>query len=63
LALFLAENMIDKSNNYLIISNIKIDKNKIPNYHYFDDDKFLETLRSLNAVNDLERFIYSKMNE
>ena len=37
-----------------------MDKNLVKNYYYFEDDKFLETLRTLNSVNDLERLIYSK---
>lgn len=44
----------------IILSNIKMDKEHIPNYFYFDDDKFLEILRSVNLVNDLERILYWK---
>lgn len=63
LSLFLINNIIDKSTPHFIISNIKIDKNLVPNYYYFEDDKFLETLRTLNSINDLERLIYSEESE
>lgn len=42
----------------IILSNIKMDKEKIPNYFYFEDDKLLEVLRTINSINDLERKIY-----
>ncbi len=47
----------------IIISNIKMDKEKIPNYFYFEDDKLLEVLRSINAINDIERILYWKMTK
>lgn len=63
LALFLANNVIDKNTPHFIISNVKIDKNLLKNYYYFNDDTFLDTLRTLNSINDLERLIYSKEND
>ena len=42
----------------IILSNIKMDKELIPNYFYFEDDKFLQILRTCNSINDLERAIY-----
>lgn len=64
LCLFLINKVIPKiSDNYFIISNIKMDKNKVKNYYYFDDDCFLETLRTCNSINDLQRLIYSKVND
>lgn len=42
----------------IVLSNIKMDKELISNYYYFEDDKFLEVLRTCNAVNDLERELY-----
>ena len=51
----------NKSKSF-IISNIKFNKYKIKNYVYFDDDKFLEVLRTINFLNDLEREFYFKTN-
>lgn len=42
----------------IILSNIKMNEITIPNYFYFEDDKFLEILRTANAINDLERKLY-----
>jgi len=42
----------------IIISNIKMDEEFFWNYLYFEDDKFLEVLRSCNLVNDIERELY-----
>lgn len=37
-----------------------MDKLNLPNYYYFDDDKFLELLRTANAINDIERYLYTE---
>jgi len=42
----------------VIISNIKMNEEFFWNYFYFEDDKFLEVLRSCNLVNDIERELY-----
>lgn len=42
----------------IIISNIKFDDFQFKNYFYFEDDKFLEVLRTANFLNDLERELY-----
>lgn len=42
----------------IILSNIKMNEETIGNYFYFEDDKFLEILRTANAINDLERALY-----
>jgi hypothetical protein len=42
----------------IILSNIKFDEFKFKNYFYFEDDKFLEVLRTANFLNDLEREVY-----
>ena len=47
--------------NSIIISNIKFDKQIIPNSYYFEDSKILEMLRTGNAINDIERAIYWKV--
>lgn len=46
-----------------ILTNIKMDSEKISNYHYFDDDKFLQVLRTCNSINDIERQLYSQIND
>jgi hypothetical protein len=33
------------------------------NYFYFEDDKFLEVLRTANFLNDLEREVYHTKKE
>lgn len=35
----------------------------IKNYQYFEDDAFLETLRTVNALNDLERELFYKTSD
>lgn len=47
----------------IILSNIKMNKEVMPNYYYFEDDNFLEVLRTCNCINDLERLVYGKKNE
>ncbi|MDQ7009726.1 MAG: hypothetical protein Q9M94_05535 [Candidatus Gracilibacteria bacterium] len=69
LATFIASEVQKISNKYikkgqsfsgnLILSNIKMDKKRLPNYYYFEDDKFLELLRTCNSINDIERFLYT----
>lgn len=47
----------------IILSNIKFDDFQFPNYFYFEDDKFLEVLRTANFLNDLERELYHTKRE
>lgn len=42
----------------IILSNIKMDSDSFSNYFYFEDDKFLEILRTCNCLNDIERVLY-----
>lgn len=49
--------------NTIILSNIKMDEFKLTNYVYFEDDKFLDVLRTCNAINDLERHLYWYLKE
>jgi hypothetical protein len=43
-----------------IWTNIKMNSKRVKNYFYFEDDKFLDTLRTVNALNDLERTLFYK---
>lgn len=47
----------------IILSNIKFDEFYFKNYYYFEDDKFLEVLRTANFLNDLERELYFEKRE
>ena len=51
---------IDWKSKSFILSNIKFNEYKIKNYQYFEDDKFLEILRTINFMNDIERELYFK---
>ena len=42
----------------IILSNIPMNEEYFWNYFYFEDDKFLEVLRTCNLVNDVERHLY-----
>lgn len=44
----------------LILSNIQFNEYYLPNYLYFEDDKFLEVLRTINLLNDIEREFFYK---
>lgn len=44
----------------IVLSNIKFNELSMSNYFYFDDDKFLEVLRTVNLINDLERLLFFK---
>lgn len=46
----------------VILSNIKMTE-EFNNYFYFEDDKFLEILRTCNCINDIERHLYWEKNE
>ncbi len=49
---------ISHQSKSFIISNIKFNEYEIKNYTYFEDDKFLEVLRTINFLNDVERELY-----
>jgi hypothetical protein len=40
-----------------------MDKTRIPNYYYFEDDKLLQVLRTCSLVNDVERYLYTELNK
>lgn len=56
-AKLIAKNISHQSKSF-IISNIKFNEYEIKNYTYFEDDKFLEVLRTINFLNDVERELY-----
>lgn len=53
----IAKNLVQSWN--VVLSNIKMDSVAFPNYIYFEDDKFLEVLRTANLINDIERQLYT----
>lgn len=59
-AVYLARKITRKDPNAFIISNIKIEESRFKNYCYFEDEKFADTLRALNAFNDIEREEYTQ---
>lgn len=44
----------------MVLTNIKVNILRKPNWHVFADDKLLEMLRVANAKNDLERMVYTE---
>jgi len=42
----------------VVLSNIPMNTEYFWNYFYFEDDKFLEILRTCNMINDVERVLY-----
>ena len=59
---FLSRKLLQNTSN-IILSNIKMEGTLFKNYFYFEDDKFLEILRTANLLNDVERAIYTKSQE
>lgn len=57
LAVYLSKKLA-KDPNAIIITNIKLSPVFFPNFFYFSDEKMLEMLRTINSVNDIERFLY-----
>jgi hypothetical protein len=40
-----------------------MDKLKLPNYYYFEDDKLLQVLRTCSMINDVERYLYTELKK